>query len=317
MSDNNISAARRKRVNRIKVYLVIIFLILVITPSIISVYAVCKLNSLNDKVSEMEEKISQIELSYLLKNQADESLEQMELERLKAEEERLVALAEAQTKENEQEDDRKRIYLTFDDGPSVNTKKILDVLDKYEVKATFFVTGYQAEKHPEWYKEIVDRGHTIGMHSYTHVYNDIYSSKEAFMDDVERITKYVEETTGVKSRLYRFPGGSSNHVSKVSMHELCELIQGNGFEYFDWNVTSQDANTPSPDKNAIVSNVLAGIEKNEDCIILMHDAAEKNSTVEALSEIIEELQKREDIVILPITDDTEVVQHLNISLSGN
>lgn len=318
MSDNNISAERRRRVNRIKVYLVTIFLILVITPSVISVYALKRLDSLNSKVSELEEQLSQIELTYLLKEQADDSLEKMEMEKLKAEEERLAALAKEQAAKEEEDDNRKCVYLTFDDGPSANTMDILEVLDKYDVKATFFVTGYQAEKHPEWYKEIVNRGHTIGMHSYTHVYNSIYASEDDFIKDVESIYSYIEDTTGVKCKFYRFPGGSSNHVSKLSMHELCELIHSSGYEYFDWNVSSQDANTPSPDKSAIVSNVLAGVDKNQDeVIVLMHDAAEKNATVEALPEIIEGIQKRENTVILPITEDTKAIQHLDITLSGN
>jgi len=318
MSDNNISAERRKRVNRIKIYLVTIFLILVITPCIISVYAIQRINSLNVQVDELEEKVSQIELSYLLKDQANDSLEQMEKERIKAEEERLAAMANEQAAADEEEEDRKCVYLTFDDGPSANTMKILDVLDKYEVKATFFVTGYQAVKHPEWYKEIVNRGHTIGLHSYTHVYSEIYANEDAFVSDLENISTYVEETTGVKCKFYRFPGGSSNNVSKLSMHEICKLVHECGYEYFDWNVSSQDANTPPPEKNAIVSNVLSGIDKHEeDIIVLMHDAAEKDATVEALPEIIEGILQRENTVILPITEETEAIQHLDISLSGN
>ena len=102
----------------------------------------------------------------------------------------------------------KRVYLTFDDGPSSNTIKILDILKEKDVKATFFVVGRLSDTTTPIYKRIVDEGHTLGMHSYTHVYKDIYPSEDAFEYDLDRIQALIYEQTGVLSKYYRFPGGS-------------------------------------------------------------------------------------------------------------
>lgn len=111
----------------------------------------------------------------------------------------------------------RQVYLTFDDGPSSNTDQILDILKEYDVKATFFVVGKTDERSVKAYQRIVDEGHTLAMHSYSHKYDEIYESKEAFAKDLNSLQEYLYETTGVWPRIYRFPGGSSNTVSKVDM----------------------------------------------------------------------------------------------------
>ena len=313
MSDDNLSVARRKRVNFIKGFIVTLFLAMIITPMIISITALTYAKRLEKKVDELSDQVSKLELTYMLKSEADGALDAMIAEKTDQtiEEEKLLSEQVSEPIQTQQIPiEKKKVYLTFDDGPSSNTERILDILDAYDVKATFFVTGYQASKHPEWYKEIVDRGHTIGMHSYSHVYRDIYSSKESFIADIDKLSEFIVETTGVEPRYLRFPGGSSNNVSTVAMSELCLLADERGWKYFDWNVSSQDATTPAPSSTAITNNVLAGIEAHDSAIILMHDAAEKNATVAALPDIIEGIQAKGDTVILPIDDDTEPVQHL-------
>ena len=313
MSDDNLSVARRKRVNFIKGFIVTLFLAMIITPMIISITALTYAKRLEKKVDELSDQVSKLELTYMLKSEADGALDAMIAEKTDQtiEEEKLLSEQVSEPIQTQQIPiEKKKVYLTFDDGPSSNTERILDILDAYDVKATFFVTGYQASKHPEWYKEIVDRGHTIGMHSYSHVYRDIYSSKESFIADIDKLSGFIVETTGVEPRYLRFPGGSSNNVSTVAMSELCLLADERGWKYFDWNVSSQDATTPAPSSAAITNNVLAGIEAHDSAIILMHDAAEKNATVAALPDIIEGIQAKGDTVILPIDDDTEPVQHL-------
>ena len=307
------SVARRKRVNFIKGFIVTLFLAMIITPMIISITALTYAKRLEKKVDELSDQVSKLELTYMLKSEADGALDAMIAEKTDQtiEEEKLLSEQVSEPIQTQQIPiEKKKVYLTFDDGPSSNTERILDILDAYDVKATFFVTGYQASKHPEWYKEIVDRGHTIGMHSYSHVYRDIYSSKESFIADIDKLSEFIVETTGVEPRYLRFPGGSSNNVSTVAMSELCLLADERGWKYFDWNVSSQDATTPAPSSTAITNNVLAGIEAHDSAIILMHDAAEKNATVAALPDIIEGIQAKGDTVILPIDDDTEPVQHL-------
>ena len=203
-----------------------------------------------------------------------------------------------------------KIYLTFDDGPSSNTDQILDILKDYDVKATFFVVGKTDERSVKAYQRIVEEGHTLAMHSYSHRYDEIYESKEAFARDLNSLQEYLYETTGVWPRIYRFPGGSSNTVSKVDMQELIEYLTDIGITYFDWNVASGDAVSRTLPAETIVNNCLSGIEKQKESVILMHDASNKGTTIEALPQIIEAIQEQGDAELLPITDETVPVQHI-------
>lgn len=308
MSDNDEILRRRRRVKRLKCYLVVIFLVLTITPLVMSVITLVNMQKLQKDIENLTDRFNEYENAQLLKAEA-ESARIQELENqveILAEEP-----AEVQEEEIVQETVGRKVYLTFDDGPSSNTTEILDVLDSYNVKATFFVTGAQAEKHPEWYKEIVDRGHSIGMHSYTHIYGEIYKDTESFITDIDSIHELIETTTGVDCRLYRFPGGSSNAVSSVPMSELCGLVTSRGWKYFDWNVSSQDASSVSRSSAEITNNVLRGVEKYENNVVLMHDAADKHTTVEALPAIIEKIMAMDDTEILPLDETSEEVQHIS------
>lgn len=212
---------------------------------------------------------------------------------------------------SETEDGERKVYLTFDDGPSSNTGRILDILAEYDVKATFFVVGKEEERYQPLYKRIVEEGHTLAMHSYSHKYNEIYQSKESFVEDLTKLQEFLYDTTGVWCRYCRFPGGSSNTVSSVDMHELIEYLEEQDMSYFDWNVVSGDASSGYISPDAIVRNATANLQNLDEAIILMHDASDKNSTVEALPRLIEQIQAMEDTKILPITDDTEAIHHIS------
>ena len=218
--------------------------------------------------------------------------------------------AEEPAKINPVKSSGKKVYLTFDDGPSSNTDQILDILKDYDVKATFFVVGKTDERSVKAYQRIVEEGHTLAMHSYSHKYDEIYESKEAFARDLNSLQEYLYETTGVWPRIYRFPGGSSNTVSKVDMQELIEYLTDIGITYFDWNVASGDAVSSTLPAETIVNNCLSGIEKQKESVILMHDASNKGTTIEALPQIIEAIQEQGDAELLPITDETVPVQHI-------
>lgn len=209
------------------------------------------------------------------------------------------------------EDGIRKVYLTFDDGPSGNTGKILDILAEYNVKATFFVVGKEEEKYQPLYKRIVEEGHTLAMHSYSHKYNEIYQSKESFVEDLTKLQEFLYDTTGVWCRYCRFPGGSSNTVSRVDMHELIDYLEEQDMSYFDWNVSSGDASSAYISPEAIVRNSTARLGEFQEAIILMHDASDKDSTVEALPKLIEQIQAMEDTKIVPITDDTEAIHHIS------
>lgn len=204
-----------------------------------------------------------------------------------------------------------KVYLTFDDGPSANTLKILDILEEYGVKATFFTVGRAGEAEEEILKQIVEAGHTLGMHSYTHDYADIYASVENFAADFARQQEFLYEVTGVKSEVYRFPGGSSNMVSDTDMREFAEYLDRQGVRFFDWNVSSGDGGSHLFPVETIVENCTSKIGSYSTSVILMHDSAGKSTTLEALPIIIETIQGMEDTVILPITDGTTPVQHIH------
>lgn len=208
------------------------------------------------------------------------------------------------------EDAAHKVYLTFDDGPSIYTEEILDILDRYDVKATFFVLGKEDDDSQEAIKEIVDRGHTLGMHSYSHKYSEIYQSVEDFAADFLKLQDYLYDLTGIRCQVYRFPGGSSNTVSSVDMHEFADYLETQDTRFFDWNISSQDASSKRLSVKKLVENTTTGISQRKSSMILMHDSADKRSTVEALPMIIENILAMEDTVILPITDDTEPIQHI-------
>ena len=211
----------------------------------------------------------------------------------------------------EEEDGVRKVYLTFDDGPSSNTDRILDILAEYDVKATFFVVGKEEEKYRPLYNRIVQEGHTLGMHSYSHKYNEIYQSVDSYAEDLCKLQEFLYDMTGVRCRYCRFPGGSSNSVSNVDMHDLIAYLDERNMVYFDWNVSSGDAASGYISPEEIVANCTGNLESFDEAIILMHDASNKNSTVEALPKLIETIQAMEDTKIVPISDDTEPIHHIS------
>jgi len=212
---------------------------------------------------------------------------------------------------SEQEQPLHRVYLTFDDGPSIYTDDILEILDRYGVKATFFVVGKESDSNKEALTMIVDGGHTLGMHSYSHKYAEIYQSVEDFADDFVKLQSYLYEVTGVESRFYRFPGGSSNTVSDIDMQEFADYLESQDVQFYDWNISSGDAGSTLLSVDTLVRNSTEGIGENSTSIILFHDSADKRTTVEALPMIIEKILAMEDTVILPITEETEPIQHIH------
>lgn len=192
-------------------------------------------------------------------------------------------------------DKSKVAYLTFDDGPSENTIKILDILKKNNVTATFFVTA-QFRSSADTMKKIVDGGHSIGLHTYSHDYGKIYSSTDNYFKDLQKIHDLVQEKTGVDTKIMRFPGGSSNTLSKSYskgiMTKLTGMVKDKGYAYFDWNCDSTDAagNNRPPEK--LVTNTIESAGGQQHICILMHDTAAKSTTVDALPKIIKELRKK-------------------------
>ncbi len=201
----------------------------------------------------------------------------------------------------------KRAYLTFDDGPSKNTMELLDVLDECDVKATFFVIGRE-EEYYDCYRAIVDRGHVLAIHSYTHDYSRIYSSKDNFANDIEELRKLLYDVTGVNPIYYRFPGGSSNTISKISMSELVDYIKEQGLIYFDWNALNNDAVSDGLTPQQLVDNIMKDAVKNDDVVILMHDLDGRHATIESIPLLVDTLRKA-GYELLPIDERTPLIRH--------
>ncbi len=201
----------------------------------------------------------------------------------------------------------KKVYLTFDDGPSIYTDKILDILDKYHVKATFFVIGKTDKRSKEQYKRIVNEGHTLGMHSYSHNYEQLYNSVEDFDKDFTKLRKLLYDITGYKPSIYRFPGGSDNLVNENGMNKFIHDLNKKSIVYFDWNVVNGDATRITYTKGQLVRNILDGVAKKDRAIVLMHDTQAKKSTVDSLPKLIKALKKG-GAQLLPLNKNVTPIQ---------
>ena len=188
----------------------------------------------------------------------------------------------------------KLVCLTFDDGPSENTARILDILADRDVPATFFVTAQQANLD---YLPLLTRaqeaGHQIALHSATHKYSEIYQSSENFWLDIKQLRQTIAPYVPVEDiHWLRFPGGSTNTVSHKYggsgiMKQLIREAEDKGYQWIDWNVSAEDAAGGHPDAGQILQNVQSGAEGRDLCVVLMHDTAKTDATVEALPDIID------------------------------
>ena len=278
-------------------YIFIIILIIIIILLIFFINLVKNLNKSESIINESKTEENMID--------KDIMVVEIEEEKKKKEEQ------EAEQEKIEEKNATGIIYLTFDDGPSHDsTPKILEILKKENVKATFFVLHY-SEENEHLIKQEQDNGHTIALHGYTHTYSEIYQSVDTCLENFRKIQKQVYETTGIKSNIIRFPGGSSNTVSRKYcqgvMTELSQRVVEEGFRYYDWNVDSTDAARPKSSE-IIYNNVVRGIKPNRDNVVLMHDFAGNQKTIDALEGIIK-YGKENGYVFRKLTEKVPMVTH--------
>lgn len=192
---------------------------------------------------------------------------------------------------SEHQSDEKVVYLTFDDGPSENTQKIMDILARYNAKATFFVTG-RNQKYNYLIKDAYNAGHTIALHTYSHDYQTVYSSVDDYFDDLNKVGEMVKNEIGFVPHYIRFPGGSSNTVSRKYcqgiMSTLTKEVVEKGYQYYDWNGDSTDASGNHVAVDKLIRNGTLCHDNN--VMILCHDTQAKDTTVQALPSIIEHYQ---------------------------
>lgn len=214
------------------------------------------------------------------------------------------AMAEEETSED------KVMYLTFDDGPSANTQEVLDILDKYKIKATFFVTG-EFPNYADMIKTIHDQGHALGIHTYTHEYAKIYESETSYFEDMQKVSDLILEKTGEEVHIMRFPGGSSNTISRKYsdkiMSQLAKAVLEKGYEYYDWNAHNGDGD-PSLSPTSLYKQAMREIKGKNEVMMLMHDGAGNKNTVESLDQVLSSMIEQ-GWTFKVIEDDMSVFHH--------
>lgn len=306
--------ARRKRVQRLKKMIVGIVAAGLVIPILCCVYLICRLHTINGTLRDLEQRLEELdsrnqEIQTLLQQLGEQETTPAQPSQVQ-ETSSAVEPSESTVEESSGQETIHKVYLTFDDGPSIYTNEILDILNQYNVKATFFVVGKEGSSAEEALQRIVEEGHTLGMHSYSHKYKELYESMDSFTEDFAQIRDYIYQATGVESVCYRFPGGSSNTVSEIDMHEFIDYLDSQGVEYYDWNVSSGDGGNMKLSTDTLLENCTKDIDTRDTSIVLLHDSAEKPTTVEALPDIIENILARPDTVILPITENTRPIHHI-------
>ena len=301
MTGNTVRAAeaayRKKRVKRIKKIIVGTAIALLLLPTIMCLFLLVKVHSLEKQI----ETITKVSDSDVVKAQEKEVKTTKEPKKASTAEPTIKPTDDTTTK---------KVYLTFDDGPGSQTGNILDILKKNHVKATFFVTGKEDASSKKVYQRIVKEGHTLAMHSYSHVQDVIYDSKEAFEKDLKQINRCLYEATGVRTKFYRFPGGSSTQNTSLPIQNFIDVLKKNHYLYLDWNVISPDINNANATKEQVVTGVMQGVDAYDTAVVLMYDVADKPMTVKALPSIIKQI-KAKNYELLPVDESMILIQHNN------
>lgn len=267
----------KPRLNIKKVIIITITIILII--AIVSALSFFGIHSYNNKLSIIEQKISQKSIPEHKLFYSDE-VKKNEI---------------VNTVANIYNSNYKRVFLTFDDGPSKSvTIPILDILKENNVKATFFVLGSNAERYPEIVKRAYQEGHYIANHSFTHVYANIYASPQNVLDEYNRTEIAIKNAIGnqnYNSRLFRFPGGTVGGKYANVKKDAVNLLNQNNVAHLDWNALTADA-AGLDNVDEMLSYVEKTIGNKNSVVILMHDTGIKKSTSELLPRLIQMLKEK-------------------------
>ncbi len=296
MFENEIISHRKEQILKYRYILIGILAVIIVLLVIIMALIFKNTSKKNIVAEENTENNSN--------NEQEEAI-LVELDKKRQEEE------QREKEKQEEENATGIIYLTFDDGPSADiTPQVLDILSKKNVKATFFVVHF-SEKNAELVKREDAEGHTVALHGYTHTYSEVYQSADSCLENFRKIQEQVYETIGKRPNIIRFPGGSSNTISrkycKGVMSQVTERALDEGFRYFDWNLDSDDAGHAKT-RDDIYNNVTSKIKAGRSNVVLMHDFSNNHKTLDALSDIID-FGIQNGYVFRKITDDTKMVTH--------
>ena len=301
LKDENINGIynidTNKKLNKGKliltIFLIIIFiLLLIIAKNIIEIMNYEKI------YMQYESQIAALEIQ----KANEEARIKEEQEKIAKEQERLKKERNPQLTEIGKENishiyssETKRAFLTFDDGPSINTAPILDILKEQNIKATFFVLGVNVNYKPDMAKRIYEEGHYLANHGYSHVYSSIYSSPQSVLDEYNKCNDLVRNAIGVQdynSHLFRFPGGLVGGKYADIKRQAKELLNENNIVNVDWNALNGDAEKQSPTEEFEMQRIEETTENKNSIVVLMHDAETKQATVNTLPKIIEYLRQQ-------------------------
>lgn len=264
------------------VFTSVVIIIVIITLGLIAYYSIDSIIRLKAKQKFDEQLISE-------KEAIIDKLNQIEIEKKNKLENTKNNLS------NIYHSDTKRAFLTFDDGPSQNTETILQILEQYQVKASFFVLGTQVEKKPELVKKIYEQGNFIGNHGYSHNYSAIYSSPQAVLDEYNHTNSLIQQALGdsnFNSHLFRFPGGLAGGKYADIKNQARDLLEQNEIFQVNWNALTGDSEKAKPTPEELMTNLQKTTEGKNSVVILMHDSAAKKVTADILPQVIEYLKSQ-------------------------
>lgn len=298
---------RKKRVKRIKRTIITLCIVLLVLPTVLSIF-------LMGKVSSLQRQINDIVAGTVTKPEETDGQPDVVQASVKgsATHASVTVSETASATESAVKKTKKKVYLTFDDGPGTQTAEILDILKKEKVKATFFVTGKEDSYSQKLYKRIVNEGHTLGMHSYSHIYDSIYKSEKAFSADFNKLYKLLYDATGKYPEWYRFPGGSSTETMKASLGSLVRVLEKKDVSYIDWNVISPEAMNPKVSKKDMIDGILSDVSGYDTAVVMLYDAANRPMTVKALPSLIKKM-KQKNYELLPLDQNIVPVRHSQIN----
>lgn len=271
----------------------------------ISLLVVCI--SLFGQFVQAKKQIEELEFNYVKikkeystdKKKFEEELEKIKKVNQKLQEENKKLIV------NKRNNKQKIIYLTFDDGPSLNTLNVLKILEEKEVKATFFVINSSSKTI---YRKIIETQNAIGLHTYSHNYQKVYASINSYIDDLNKIKKQVLKYTGKDIKIVRLPGGSSNSfVSNNDLKKIKQYLYNKNLTYYDWNCSSEDATGIGVSVDYIIKSAIS-CTRHKKINLLMHDGYGHENTVKALPTIIDYYKKR-GYIFKVIDDNATVIQH--------
>ena len=280
----NINANSKLNKRKLLIVVILSFILLLLILVIINSVKIIKANKVYKQYADQLESLNYQKEQELAKKEAER---QAKIPKLTDEGKRNI--------DEIYNSNTKRAFLTFDDGPSSVTNTILDTLKQQNVKATFFVLGSRVEKKPDVVKRMYDEGHYIANHGYTHVYENIYASPQAVLDEYNKCNDTIKNAIGVpeyNSHLFRFPGGLVGGKYADIKNQANELLKQNNIMHIDWNALNGDAETNNLSIEFELARLQETTQNKNSVVILMHDAPAKKVTAEALSQIIEYLRNQ-------------------------